>query len=124
MSDVLQGKKLGSVLNLSQSFRCIGALVAYFGERRRNGLSVLLEYKRGMIAKFPEILQRLEDVLLAGGRFCFCARRLDCGRRGAVGVRLCELVIQILLHIRELAIVILDDLWREIIENILLQPAE
>jgi len=62
-----------------------------------------------MIAQFPEILQRLEDMLLFpflwfGG--------LDSVLGVVESLRLGEVVIEVLLHLGQFAIVILNDLGR------------
>lgn len=73
-----------------------------------------------MVAEFAEVLERLENVRLAlatsGGRDDLAD--LLAGRGAA------KVIVKLLLDIRKVAVIVLDDLGREIGENVLFESTE
>lgn len=72
-----------------------------------------------MVTQLPKVLKRLEDVLLLGSLFIVI--RSDGVLGSQTGTRFREVVIELLLDIGKLAVVVLDDLGRKIVKDILFQ---
>ena len=108
------------MLNVAQIRRL--TLVSSVRERILDDLLIVLEHQRRVIAQLSEVLQGLEDMLLTlatRGRTAVVGCTDDIfGRRASVGLG--EIVVHVLLQLRKLAVVILDDLWWEIVQDILL----
>lgn len=73
-----------------------------------------------MVAKLAEVLERLEDVRLA---LTTAAGRDDVADVGAC-LRVRKVVVELLLDVRQVAVVVLDDLGRQVVQDILLEPPE
>jgi hypothetical protein len=73
-----------------------------------------LEYKRRVVTELAKVLQALKHMPLAR---CALAHSFACFlcRTG-----LCKLVVQVFLHVGQFAVIVLDDLWREVVQNVLL----
>jgi len=80
--------------------------------------SVFLEYQGRVVAQLAQVLQRLENVLLF-----LLALRLD-GLLRLFLLAIREVVVEIFLDFRELAIVVLDDLRGQVVEHVFLEPTE
>lgn len=63
-----------------------------------------------MVAKFPQILQGLEYMLLS--RFAFRTRCIDSIGGGNARFRFPEVVVEVLLKVRKLAVVVLNNFGR------------
>ena len=82
-------------------------------------LHIFLEHKGRVIAELAKVLQRLEYMLLVA--LLTLIGRAHNVLSGCMGVRFGEVVVHILLHFRELAVVVLYDFGRQIVEHIFFQ---
>jgi hypothetical protein len=113
--DTPEGEKFGSMLDVRQIRLAADARIR---ESLRGRRLVVLQNQRGVVAQLAQILERLEDVLLSIvrlGRLHLCLDRLSC-------LRIAEFVVKLLLDVGEFAVVVLDDLRREVVQDVLLQP--
>ena len=102
------------------------SLLACICERVPDNLLVILEYQGRMIAQFPKVLQRLEDMLLAlAARAGTAAVSSPDGTFGiCASIRLGEVVVHVLLQLREFAVVVLDNLRWKIVQDVLLETTQ
>lgn len=109
--------------------RSVGDVVHRSGKRSRLGrfryqllvlLRLLLHDQSRVVAKLSQVLQRLEDVLLTSSSSLALVHLV--GQILRLGFR--KLIVQLFLHIRQLAVVILNDLWGQVIQNILFQTTQ
>lgn len=77
----------------------------------------LLGDQTGVVAELAQVLKRLEDVRLALAP----AVGLDDVAHVGDGLRVGEVVVELLLDVREVAVVVLDDLGRQVVQDILLE---
>lgn len=88
-------------------------------------LYIPINCQKRMVAQLPQKLQRLEDMPLRFGRVVVSALRASdnflcfLSRSGTV-----KLLVEQLLNVRQFAIEVLDDLGRQIVEDIFLQASQ
>lgn len=97
-------------------------IAACFGQCLLYRLVIALEDQCRVIAQFPKVLQRLEDVLLI--TLAALIRSTYNILRGCMGVRLREIVVHVLLDVGKFAIIVLDDLRRQIVQDVFLQSTK
>jgi len=73
-----------------------------------------------MVAEFPKVLKRLEDVSLSFPS----SVALDDLSDFVDGSRVRKVVVELLLDVREVAVVVLDDLGREIAEDVFFESTK
>ncbi len=98
-----------------------GRVSATVRQRLLDRLLVALEDKRRVVAELPEVLQRLEDVLLLP---VLLLVRPDDVVDLHLRARLREVVVQELLQLRQLTVVVLNNLRGKIVEDVFLEPPE
>ena len=80
--------------------------------------TVFLEYQSGVVAQLAKVLQGLENVLLL-----LLVLRLD-GLLRLLLLAVRKVVVEVFLDFRELAIVVLDYLRRQVVEHVFLESTE
>ena|ERR1700733_10554388 len=80
-----------------------------------------LQNQRGMVADLAQILQRLEDMLLGN---CILFAILHSGLGGCHRLRVSIGIVKLLLKVREVTLVVLDNLRWEITQDIFLETSK